>query len=536
MSIPSSGSAKSRSFPGVRQVAKRPKKAAAASRNHPIDVGRSVPPRTTDPSPGPVPLLVRSAFTGTLTTQLKTLLNARARSRSAAAAPKPKSGKRKGSGTAAEKDSLPPPPVKGLDALALPESEWQPTRLRERMFIKKDGAFCCSTCATHPVATMRESAKGKWKAFVDAVGGVPRADRRCLLLGAKILAVALAGDPDAREGVAHLCARPMWDLAPSNAEDAEEYASNVRRAIEASWPKLKAALTAAFGADVTKNGRNVPCTLETYARLCGATQMNALAVKVPHPLMKYVVSTVAAEGALTEHVQWLMREKADRVAKKASEEEKVLDGAMDIDDIDLDSDSDDDETREANGDERYSFRWGYGEDEGFDFDTTVFPAFKGTAIFPHQPMLRVRGPILQAQLLETVLLNLMNFPTLVATKAARIAHAAGDDNAWISLIAPDADDEVIDALRDLNERIRSTLLDDGLARRTTDPERLAELRKELKRRDLDAFIVPKADEHQGEFVAKRSERLQWLTAFSGSAGTCAVMARKAAILKFKSIN
>ena len=114
--------------------------------------------------------------------------------------------------------------------------------------------------------------------------------------------------------------------------------------------------------------------------------------------------------------------------------------------------------------------------------------------------------------------------------------AAGDDNAWISLIAPDADDEVIDALRDLNERIRSTLLDDGLARRTTDPERLAELRKELKRRDLDAFIVPKADEHQGEFVAKRSERLQWLTAFSGSAGTCAVMARKAAILKFKSIN
>ena len=275
--------------------------------------------------------------------------------------------------------------MKGLDALALPESEWQPTRLRERMFVKKNGAFCCSTCATHPVATMRERAEGKWKTFVDSVGGVPRADRRCLLLGAKILAVALAGDPDAQAGVAHLCSRPVWDLAPSNAEDAEEYAANVRSAVEASWPKLKAALTAAFGADVTKNGQNnggVPCTLETYASLCGATQMNALAVKVPHPLMKYVVSTVAAEGALTEHVQWLAREKADRVAKKASEEEKVLDGAMDIDDIDLDSDSDDDETREAAKDERYSFRWGYGDDEGFDFDTTVFPAFKGAAIFP----------------------------------------------------------------------------------------------------------------------------------------------------------
>ena len=391
---PSRTLASPRSFPGVRRVAKRPKKSGGGVPKTSIrSASADLSPRkqrTTDPSPGPVPLLVRSAFTGTLTTQLKTLLDARAQSRPAAAppAPKPKSGKkRKGSGTAAEDDSLPPPPVKGLDALALPESEWQPTRLRERMFVKKNGAFCCSTCATHPVATMRERAEGKWKAFVDAIGGVPRADRRCLLLGAKILAVALAGEPDAVNGVAHLCSRPVWDLAPSNVDDADEYRKNVRKAVEASWPKLKAALTAAFGADVTKgNGRNgdgvVPCTLETYARLCGATQMNALAVKVPHPLMKYVVSTVAAEGALTEHVQWLVREKAERVARKALEEEKVLGGLMDIDDIDLDSDSDDDETRDANGDERYSFRWGSGEDEGFDFDTTVFPAYKGSAIFP----------------------------------------------------------------------------------------------------------------------------------------------------------
>lgn len=107
--------------------------------------------------------------------------------------------------------------------------------------------------------------------------------------------------------------------------------------------------------------------------------------------------------------------------------------------------------------------------------------------------------------------------------------AAGDDDAWIPLIAPDAGDEIIDALKELNSRIQTTLMDDGLSRRTTDPDRLSELRKEMKRRDLDAFIVPKADEHQGEFIARRSERLQWLTAFTGSAGTCAVMARKAAI-------
>ena len=59
--------------------------------------------------------------------------------------------------------------------------------------------------------------------------------------------------------------------------------------------------------------------------------------------------------------------------------------------------------------------------------------------------------------------------------------------------------------------------------------RLAALRTELERRGLDGFIVPRADEHQGEYVPKRAERLAWLTSFTGSAGAAVVLKDKAAV-------
>jgi len=59
--------------------------------------------------------------------------------------------------------------------------------------------------------------------------------------------------------------------------------------------------------------------------------------------------------------------------------------------------------------------------------------------------------------------------------------------------------------------------------------RLVALRGELKKRGLDGFIVPRSDQHQGEYVPKRDERLAWLTAFTGSAGAAVVLADRAAI-------
>ncbi|AYE86642.1 aminopeptidase P family protein [Sulfitobacter sp. D7] len=61
------------------------------------------------------------------------------------------------------------------------------------------------------------------------------------------------------------------------------------------------------------------------------------------------------------------------------------------------------------------------------------------------------------------------------------------------------------------------------ARPEQGPPRLEALRRELARAGLDGFLVPRADAHQGEYVAPRDDRLAWLTGFTGSAGFCAAL-------------
>jgi nicotinate phosphoribosyltransferase len=61
---------------------------------------------------------------------------------------------------------------------------------------------------------------------------------------------------------------------------------------------------------------------------------------------------------------------------------------------------------------------------GLEFRCDVDAIAEGTVVFAGEPLVRVCGPLLQSQIVETPLLNLINFPTLIATKAARVCRAA----------------------------------------------------------------------------------------------------------------
>lgn len=61
------------------------------------------------------------------------------------------------------------------------------------------------------------------------------------------------------------------------------------------------------------------------------------------------------------------------------------------------------------------------------FTGEIYGMEEGTLVFPNEPLLRVKAPIIEAQLVETTLLNLVNSQTLIASKAARVVYAAAGD-------------------------------------------------------------------------------------------------------------
>jgi len=77
----------------------------------------------------------------------------------------------------------------------------------------------------------------------------------------------------------------------------------------------------------------------------------------------------------------------------------------------------------------YLHKLGFKEDfleylSGFRFNGDVFAVPEGTVVFPNEPLVRVTAPIIEAQLVETFLLNTINLQTMIATKASRVVQAA----------------------------------------------------------------------------------------------------------------
>jgi Xaa-Pro aminopeptidase len=103
---------------------------------------------------------------------------------------------------------------------------------------------------------------------------------------------------------------------------------------------------------------------------------------------------------------------------------------------------------------------------------------------------------------------------------------------WHVLVADPMPAPLAEALAALHKELAATYRD-GLSNedfaKMPRPARLGALRAELAKRGLAGFVVPRADEYQGEYVPQRGQRLAWLTGFTGSAGAAVVLTKQAAI-------
>ncbi len=118
-------------------------------------------------------------------------------------------------------------------------------------------------------------------------------------------------------------------------------------------------------------------------------------------------------------------------------------------------------------------------------------------------------------------------PDEVRALAAGVLAAppAHDPDAWLVLVGERLPADLADQL----QALKADLVD---RRPTAAPDhaaRMSALRGALKRLGLDGFVVPRGDEHQGEYVPPRAQRLAWLTGFTGSAGLAVVGRDRAAM-------
>ena len=65
--------------------------------------------------------------------------------------------------------------------------------------------------------------------------------------------------------------------------------------------------------------------------------------------------------------------------------------------------------------------------ESFHFTGDIYAIPEGTVVFPREPLIKVVAPIMEAQLVETAILTILNHQSLIATKAARVVYAAKGD-------------------------------------------------------------------------------------------------------------
>ncbi len=105
------------------------------------------------------------------------------------------------------------------------------------------------------------------------------------------------------------------------------------------------------------------------------------------------------------------------------------------------------------------------------------------------------------------------------------APEGADPDSWMDLVAVERSPALTAALR----AVKDALAAEPAPAPPPPAERLERLRAELRRRSLDGFLVPRADEHQGEYVPAGAQRLGWLTGFTGSAGLAVVGLASAAV-------